>query len=139
QTNPGLDPGATRAVAVAHPYLGDLELLAGAAPDGTAPTWLFCDNETNDARLYGTAGPAYPNDGINEHERRGVSEGAAQQPRAPRRADGQPGRVRHEDRGLVPAADRRRRDGRDPPPLAPRRRPGQGLGRTRPHTSTSAR
>ena len=63
---------------------------------------------------------------------RAVPEGRHQRPRAPRRADGQPGRVRHEDRGLVPAADRRRRDRRDPPPPAPGRRQGQGIGGPRP-------
>ena len=59
------DPSA---VAIEHPFLGDLELLAGAAPDGSAPRLLFCDNETDYARLYG-AGPAeqYPKDGINDH------------------------------------------------------------------------
>ena len=32
------------------------------------PTALFCDNETNTARLYGaTDSPAYPKDGINDH------------------------------------------------------------------------
>jgi hypothetical protein len=55
-------------VSVEHPFLGDLELLAGPGPDGTAPTALFCENETNVARLFGAA-PAtpYPKDGINDH------------------------------------------------------------------------
>ncbi|MDP9026511.1 MAG: glucosidase [Actinomycetota bacterium] len=34
--------------------------------DGT-PSLLFCDNETNTERLWGTPGPAYPKDGINDH------------------------------------------------------------------------
>jgi mannosylglycerate hydrolase MGH1-like protein/glycosyl hydrolase family 63 len=51
-----------------HPYLGTLELVAGSASDGTEPTLVFCENETNVARLYG-ADPvtAYPKDGINDH------------------------------------------------------------------------
>ena len=44
----------------------------GPAPDGTAPTALFCDNETNDRRLYGSdSGPQFPKDGINDHVVRG--------------------------------------------------------------------
>src|SRR5689334_7894746 len=54
-------------VGVPHPFLGELELVAGPAPDGTGPTLLFCDNETNAARLYGQPGPAHPKDGINDH------------------------------------------------------------------------
>src|ERR1700689_4373688 len=66
-------PGAV-AVSVGHPFLGELELLAGAGPDGALPEALFCENETNLARLFGAA-PAtpYPKDGINDH----VIEGAA--------------------------------------------------------------
>ena len=56
------------AVDVPHPFLGDLELIAGDGPDGTAPELLFCENETNLARLYGaTPTTAYPKDGINDH------------------------------------------------------------------------
>ena len=56
------------AITVEHPFLGSLDLLAGAGPDGTAPVPLFCENETNTARLFG-APPAtpYPKDGINDH------------------------------------------------------------------------
>ena len=55
----GAGAGATgpTTVAVPHPFLGELELVAGPAPDGTDPTLLFCDNETNMARLYGQPGP----------------------------------------------------------------------------------
>jgi hypothetical protein len=47
-------------------------IQSGMAPlhfsgDGS-PEQLFCENETNDARLYGTTtGPAFPKDGINDH------------------------------------------------------------------------
>jgi len=55
-------------VSVEHPYLGTLELVAGAGLDGTAPVLLFCENETNVSRLFG-AEPVipYPKDGINDH------------------------------------------------------------------------
>jgi hypothetical protein len=61
-------------IAIGHPFLGDLELLPGAGPDGVAPTVLFCDNETNNQRLFGVPSPTpYPKDGINDH----VVDGAA--------------------------------------------------------------
>ena len=56
------------AVTTEHPFLGSLELLAGAGPDGTSPVPLFCENETNLARLYGAAPTTpYPKDGIGDH------------------------------------------------------------------------
>jgi len=56
------------AITIAHPFLGSLELLAGGAPDGAAPVPLFCENETNTARLFGVAPTTpYPKDGINDH------------------------------------------------------------------------
>jgi hypothetical protein len=59
------DPAA---VSIAHPFCGALELIAGPGPDGTLPDALFCENETNVARLFG-AEPVtpYPKDGINDH------------------------------------------------------------------------
>src|SRR4029453_10947114 len=65
---PGLRSRADGSVAIDHPFLGDLELLAGAGPEGAAPTALFCENETNNQRLFGVPGPTpYPKDGINDH------------------------------------------------------------------------
>ncbi|HTT67811.1 MAG TPA: hypothetical protein VMF70_07275, partial [Gemmatimonadales bacterium] len=53
---------------IEHPWLGQLELLADPGPDGTAPTVLFCENETNLRRLYGVEPiTPYPKDGINDH------------------------------------------------------------------------
>jgi hypothetical protein len=53
---------------VEHPFLGTLELLAGTAPDGTAPDLVFCENETNVSRLFGVDPVTpYPKDGINDH------------------------------------------------------------------------
>ena len=47
--------------------LGTYELLAGAGPDGP-PAALFCDNETNAPRVFGTAPTTpWPKDGINDH------------------------------------------------------------------------
>ena len=72
QDRPGLSaaPGGPgwAAVSVPHPFAGDLELLAGPLPDGSLPEMLFCDNDTNTARLYGSAPEApYPKDGIGDH------------------------------------------------------------------------
>ncbi len=57
-----------RAIDADHDQLGAYELVAGVGPDGVRPDLLFCANETNTARLYGsTDGPEYPKDGINDH------------------------------------------------------------------------
>ncbi|MFY9932857.1 MAG: hypothetical protein WAK82_33130 [Streptosporangiaceae bacterium] len=51
-----------------HPFCGDLELIAAPGPGGDAPAALFCENETNVARLFGSAPTTpYPKDGINDH------------------------------------------------------------------------
>jgi hypothetical protein len=64
-TDSGYD---TAAAIVAHPFCGEMELIAAAGPDGTAPTVLFCENETNTQRLFGaTPVTPYPKDGINDH------------------------------------------------------------------------
>src|SRR6202012_58862 len=45
-----------------------MELVAAPGPDGQAPAALFCENETNVARLFGAAAETpYPKDGINDH------------------------------------------------------------------------
>ena len=55
-------------VTLSHPFVGPMELLADAGPDGAAPEALFCENETNVARLYGAAPETpFPKDGINDH------------------------------------------------------------------------
>jgi hypothetical protein len=73
--------GRANAVAIGHPFLGSLELLAAPATpapgkDGTEdgaghtadPALLFCENETNVARLYDCSPETpYPKDGINDH------------------------------------------------------------------------
>ena len=55
-------------VGIDHPFVGPMELIAGPGPDGTLPTAVFCENETNDQRLFGSAPlTPYPKDGINDH------------------------------------------------------------------------
>src|SRR3954451_7247906 len=49
-------------VVAEHYRLGRLELTGSGQPE-----LLFCENESNTQRLWGIAGPAYPNDGINDH------------------------------------------------------------------------
>jgi hypothetical protein len=62
------EPAGTVVIDIAHPFVGPLELIAGPAPDGALPAALFCENETNVARLFGTDPiTAYPKDGINDH------------------------------------------------------------------------
>jgi hypothetical protein len=59
--------GAAR-VTLEHPFVGPMELLAADGPDGAPPATLFCENETNVARLFGgKALTPFPKDGINDH------------------------------------------------------------------------
>src|SRR6266404_3854876 len=66
---------ATGALAVAEdPGSGTWLLRAGPAPDGTDPRLLFCENETNFPRVFGSAASTlYPKDGINDHVVRGAA------------------------------------------------------------------
>jgi hypothetical protein len=65
---PVMEAAGAAAARVEHPYFGTLELVAGEGPDGAEPTLLFCENETNTARLFGTEPlTPYPKDGINDH------------------------------------------------------------------------
>jgi hypothetical protein len=55
-------------IAVEHPRLSGYRLQAAPAAEHATPRALFCDNETNLARLYGApAVTAFPKDGINDH------------------------------------------------------------------------
>ncbi len=68
ETKPVLQATGPRSVTLEHPIVGAMELLAATGPNGTDPELLFCDNDTNVARLYGEAPiTAYPKDGINDH------------------------------------------------------------------------
>ena len=56
------------AVVVGNHRLSGYRLEAAPGPGGEAPRAVFCDNETNTARLYGVEPlTAYPKDGINDH------------------------------------------------------------------------
>ena len=53
---------------VADHALAGYRLQAAPGPDGSLPEPLFCENETNTARVFGTeALTPFPKDGINDH------------------------------------------------------------------------
>ncbi len=55
-------------IAVDHPRLSGYRLDAASTADGVRPLALFCDNETNNPRLFGAAPlTEFPKDGINDH------------------------------------------------------------------------
>jgi hypothetical protein len=63
EEKPELRADGSGGVVTDHPFLGALEWLA----EGT-PELLFCDNETNSERLFGSAGTSpHPKDAINDH------------------------------------------------------------------------
>lgn len=51
-------------VSARHPRMPPMRLFAEGTAEG-APEWLFCDNETNGARLYGLPPAGYPKDAID--------------------------------------------------------------------------
>ena len=66
---PQLSVGADRtSIHASHHKLGDYELHVGDGPDDDRPELLFCENETNVARLYGGQPTTpWPKDGINDY------------------------------------------------------------------------
>jgi hypothetical protein len=51
-----------------HERAGTYRLVPGPNPSGAAPTPLFCDNETNNERLFSSPNSSpFPKDGINDH------------------------------------------------------------------------
>jgi hypothetical protein len=59
------DPGSAIAE---EERLGRWRLTAGRDPSGALPKLLFCENDTNAARLFGVrAVTPYPKDGVNDH------------------------------------------------------------------------
>ena len=68
EPKPALRASGEASVTIEHPVFGAMELIGAAGPDGSRPQLLFCENETNTARLYGAQPVApYPKDGINDH------------------------------------------------------------------------
>jgi hypothetical protein len=61
-------------ISMSHNDMGAWLLEPEPAPDGSRPQLLFCDNETNLARLYDAQdSPPYPKDGINDHVLHGAA------------------------------------------------------------------
>ena len=68
EARPALQASGAGSVTIEHPFLGTLELIGAPGPDGSDPELLFCENETNTTRLYGSSTlTPYPKDGINDH------------------------------------------------------------------------
>jgi hypothetical protein len=68
EPRPSLRGSGDRSVAIDHPIVGAMELIGAANPSGDGPQLLFCENDTNLARLYdATPLTPYPKDGINDH------------------------------------------------------------------------
>ena len=65
---PSLERAGATSVALRHPEMG-----AWVAHFDGVPELLFCENETNFERLYGSAGPPFPKDAIGERVVRGAS------------------------------------------------------------------
>src|SRR5262249_35993246 len=69
ETRPELRLEGAGRITTAHPFLGPLEIVGQGAPDV-----LFCENETNTERLFGTpSATPTPKDGINDHLVSGAS------------------------------------------------------------------
>ncbi len=109
--HPELRSGGAARLLTEHPFLGPLELVAQGEPGV-----LFCDNETNADRLFGSPSEsANPKDGINDHVVAGagtVADGAGTKAAFWYRLDVAPGqtatlrvRLRPADRGGDPWAD----------------------------------
>ena len=65
---PELAAAGDARITLTHPFVGPMELLAAPGPDGAPPATLFCENETNLARLFGAKQETpFPKDGINDH------------------------------------------------------------------------
>jgi len=68
EPKPALRASGEGSVTIEHPIVGTMELIGAAGPDGVEPELLFCENETNLARLYDVhPSSPYPKDGINDH------------------------------------------------------------------------
>ncbi|HKO48681.1 MAG TPA: glucosidase [Polyangiaceae bacterium] len=69
---PSLAAEGERCVRLVHPQLGEFRLYCQGDP-----TLLFCQNETNFARIFGTEGPAHPKDAFHDYLVQGRTEAVA--------------------------------------------------------------
>src|SRR5206468_1069630 len=51
---PAMRLDADTTIAIDHPFAGPMTFTADTAPDGKPPRPLFCENETNSQRLFGS-------------------------------------------------------------------------------------
>ncbi|HSK98298.1 MAG TPA: hypothetical protein VK891_16845 [Euzebyales bacterium] len=74
EVRPRLAGRADGGIVAEHGRFGAMVLHAAPAPDGAAPTALYCENETNAQRLFDTpSATPYPKDGINDHVLHGAT------------------------------------------------------------------
>jgi hypothetical protein len=59
---PELAAGPSGSITASHPALGTWRLQPGGHAE-----LLFCDNDTNTSKLFGSPGPPFPKDGIADH------------------------------------------------------------------------
>jgi hypothetical protein len=65
---PRIEGDGSALVVAEHSNLNGYRLDAAPGPDGNTPESLFCDNDTNAPRVFGSpATTPYPKDGINDH------------------------------------------------------------------------
>jgi hypothetical protein len=65
---PRIERDGSALVVTEHQNLSGYRLEAAAGPDGAQPEALFCENESNAPRVFGSdATTPYPKDGINDH------------------------------------------------------------------------
>jgi hypothetical protein len=65
---PRLELTADGSVLATHATLGPFRFVAGTAPDGTPPSWLFTENETNAERLFKAANSSpYVKDAFHDY------------------------------------------------------------------------
>ncbi len=64
---PRIEGAGEGAVLAEHATLGRYRLLAEGVPGGTAPRWLFTENETNTTRLFGVVGDRYVKDAFHRY------------------------------------------------------------------------
>ncbi len=65
---PRLSAAGDATIGIAHEGLGHMTLQGAPGPDGSTPRQVYCENETNAERLFGSpSSTPFPKDGINDH------------------------------------------------------------------------